>query len=512
MSAVMFEGLPARRWHFGAYVFVVAALLWLFRDTALSMVAIWERSATFAHAFLVPPIAGWLVWRCRDRLARAPLRALPWMLLPMAAACALWVAGELVSVSAASQFALVALIVLSVPALFGWTFTRLIVFPLGFLFFAVPMGEFLVPTLIDHTANFTVSALRSSGIPVYRDGNVFIIPSGSWSVVEACSGVRYLIASLMVGSLFAYLNYRTMWRRWAFVGVSLVVPIVANWLRAYMIVMIGHLSGNTLAVGVDHIIYGWVFFGVVVGLMFWIGSLWAEPDEPSTEPQDRPMAGAAAPASARWLTAAGVVALAAGAHLLLGKVDSSLPVAVPVLAWPERAAASSELPFTPGFRNPIAQSAAAMQEGDRPVWVWIGYYRQQGLDRKLVSSVNQTVDPEDRRWTRVDSRRQEVDVGLPLDVLSGTLRETTRIGGASGERLHYWQWYWVDGQFEVSDVRAKLRQAWQQLAGRGDDGAVMIVVTPADPDADKTLSSFVAPRLEGWRRWLGSVRAAGQAP
>ncbi|MEP7282641.1 MAG: exosortase A, partial [Rubrivivax sp.] len=192
MSAVMFEGLPARRWHFVAYVIVVAALLWLFRDTALSMVAIWERSATFAHAFLVPPIAGWLVWRCRERLARAPLQALPWMLLPMAAACALWVAGELVSVSAASQFALVALIVLSVPALFGWTFTRGILFPLGFLFFAVPMGEFLVPTLIDHTANFTVSALRSSGIPVYRDGNVFVIPSGSWSVVEACSGVRYL--------------------------------------------------------------------------------------------------------------------------------------------------------------------------------------------------------------------------------------------------------------------------------------------------------------------------------
>jgi len=39
------------------------------------------------------------------------------------------------------------------------------------------------------------------------------------------------------------------------------VPIIANWLRAYMIVMIGHLSGNKLAVGVDHLIYGWLFFG-----------------------------------------------------------------------------------------------------------------------------------------------------------------------------------------------------------------------------------------------------------
>ena len=76
--------------------------------------------------------------------------------------------------------------------------------------------------------------------------------------------MRYLIASLVVGTLFAYLNYTTMWRRIAFVGVSIVVPIVANWLRAYMIVMLGYLSDNRIAIGVDHIIYGWLFFGLVM--------------------------------------------------------------------------------------------------------------------------------------------------------------------------------------------------------------------------------------------------------
>ena len=104
-----------------------------------------------------------------------------------------------------------------------------------------------MPWLMESTADFTVSALVLTGIPVYREGHQFIIPSGAWSVVEACSGVRYLIASLMVGALFAYLNYRSMRRRWLFMGVALVVPIVANWVRAYLIVMIGHLSNNKLA-------------------------------------------------------------------------------------------------------------------------------------------------------------------------------------------------------------------------------------------------------------------------
>ena len=137
-------------------------------------------------------------------------------------------------------------------------------FPLAFLFFAAPVGEFLMPWLMARTADFTVFALRLSGIPVYREGLHFIIPSGSWSIVEACSGVRYLIASLMAGTLFAYFNYRSLRRRLLFVVVALLVPIVANWLRAYFIVLFGHLSDNKLAVAADHLIYGWVFFGVVI--------------------------------------------------------------------------------------------------------------------------------------------------------------------------------------------------------------------------------------------------------
>ena len=76
-----------------------------------------------------------------------------------------------------------------------------------------------------------------TGIPVYREGLQFVIPSGTWSVVEACSGIRYLIASFTVGSLFAYLSYRSLHQAAASSSACpLLVPLVANWLRAYMIV------------------------------------------------------------------------------------------------------------------------------------------------------------------------------------------------------------------------------------------------------------------------------------
>ena len=251
-----------------ALALALATILVCYWRTAAAMVTIWARSDTFAHGFLVPPIALWLIWRARRELLRVAPRPNWWILAPLAAAGFGWLLGELGTVNAASQFSFVAMLVLAVPAVVGVRAARTIAFPLVFLFFAVPIGEFLMPQLMEWTADVTILALRLTGIPVAREGQNFVIPSGSWAVVEACSGVRYLIASLVIGTLFAYLTYRSWVRRLTFIGFSIAVPIVANWARAYIIVMIGHLSGNKLAVGVDHLIYGWLFFGLVILIMF----------------------------------------------------------------------------------------------------------------------------------------------------------------------------------------------------------------------------------------------------
>jgi exosortase A len=483
---------------------LLAALLWLMRDTATAMVQIWIRSETFTHAFLVPPIVLWLVWRQRALLVTLPTRPVPWLLLPMAGICFLWLLGELATVAAASQFALVALIVLAVPALFGWSIARALTFPLMFLFFAVPFGEFTVPVLMDWTADFTVLALRATGIPVYREGLQFVIPSGNWSVVEACSGVRYLIASFMVGSLFAYLNYQSTTKRVAFMAISLLVPVIANWLRAYMIVMIGHLSSNELAVGVDHLIYGWVFFGLVIGLMFFIGARWAEPD--AELPGPNAAAGTASRPQAGWAVAATILALVVGTQALAWQLDHGDGGAAPRLALPAaavgwQAEANATLPWQPAFMGPgaVAQSRFT-RDGDsaQPVYLWAGYYRNQGLDSKLVSSVNTLVDGADRDWSQIESGGRPATGGLPA-FRTAVLRQGAQLGGAGEQRVRVWQAYWVGGRWVTSDARAKVWQALDQLTGQGDDGAVVLLAAPihADDkaDADAALETFARQHL-----------------
>jgi exosortase A len=259
---------------------VVLGLLAAFWPTAASIESIWRRTETFAHGYVVIPIVLWLVWRKRYALATLPVKPFWPALVIVAGAGFAWMAGNLAGVLGLEHFALYFMLAGALVAVLGLPIAREIAFSLAFLAFAVPFGEFLVPVLIDRTADFTIAAVRASGVPVFREGNHFAIPSGRWSVVEACSGIRYLIASMMVGALYAHLTYRSTRKRVLFFLASIVVPIIANWLRAYIIVMLGHLTNNRLAAGVDHIIYGWVFFGVVMAAMFWIGAYWRDDEAP----------------------------------------------------------------------------------------------------------------------------------------------------------------------------------------------------------------------------------------
>ena len=485
----------------GALAVLLAWTIFLYRETAVAMVTIWWRSETFTHGFLVPPIVLWLIWRQRKAIAALTPAPRLGLLLFVAGAAFAWLLADLVAVNSLTQLAFVSLLVLSVPAVLGLQVTRLIVFPLCFLFFGVPIGEFLMPVFMDWTANFTVLALRLTGIPVYREGLQFVIPSGNWSVVEACSGIRYLIASLTVGTLFAYLNYQSTLRRVLFVIVSIVVPVVANWLRAYIIVMLGHFSGNKLAVGVDHLIYGWVFFGFVIMLMFIIGARWAEPD-------------AVAPVGSRgragfsdamnpgllWIAVACFAALVASPHAAIWAIDKSesrgsVTLQVPATLSPDwRAASAVVQEFKPAFQNPSAEVNASYTSQGRNVGLYLGYYQHQTYTRKLVSSDNVLVETKNTNWAQVGRGTYPLKLGgNQVAIRTAELRGLPQPGQSSGGRLTVWQIYWINGTLTSSDYLAKVYSAVQRLTGRGDNSAAIVIYTPKEQagGADAVLESFM---------------------
>jgi len=477
--------------------------LLVFHETALSVAEIWQRSETFAHGFLILPISLWLVWRERAVLRQLPLQPC-WPALLLLAACgAAWLLADLAEVGIVRQYALAAMLPLTVLAVLGKRIAGALVFPLAFILFAVPVGESLVPPLIDLTANFTVHALRLTGIPVLREGNNFAIPSGNWSVVDACSGLRYLISSITLGCLFAYLSYRTAWRRAAFVLASILVPIAANGVRAYMIVMMGHLSGMTLAVGVDHLIYGWVFFGIVMLLLFWVGSFWREDGQAQA---DAPAAGKPAmPLPLRQLAgaAAAVLAVLAVWPALAARADRAATVAPPV-----ELVLASPTPAGPAFTTwqpdyaPASSTLRQFFAGKQPVGLNVLFYRDAPGSAKLISSTNRFGQPRSAFPENSSDLRDESFAGRHVAVREAML-------GFEGRRLLVWQWYWVNGSMTSSNYVGKLLQIRSKLLSGSGDGAAVMVFSPYDEDpavARAAMRAFLDSNLEPLDQALAGTR------
>jgi len=481
----------------------------LYFSTAASMVAIWNSSETFAHGYVILPISLWLIWRRRAWFTQLPPQ--PWLpgLVLVAGAGAAWLAGRLGDVQVVMQYAFVATFPLMALTLLGPRLASKFTFPLLFLLFAVPFGEVFVGPLIEYTADFTVWAVQATGIPVLRNGTRFELPTGSWSVVEACSGIRYLISSITLGSLYAYLTYRSNTRRAVFIALSIIVPIVANWLRAYGIVMIGHMSGMELATGVDHLVYGWVFFGIIMFIMFWIGSYWRE--------DEAPVASAAAPAaqtvgttrampSARKLggVAIAVVVLAGvwPALSIVGERANHDPRPVtlaPAIGWPQAAPFSS---WQPAFMAPRADFSGVYSQGGRPVALHLLYYRNQDKASSLISSVNRLAGRKDSWHPTSTKRRTETFAGQQVG-----LRESTMLGLNS--QLLVWHWSWSGGQYTASDYAGKLWQVQSRLFMRGDDGAAIFLSAPYEDNPEQAraaLRAFVAANGGAIDAALGAAR------
>lgn len=477
---------------------LIAAVFAVFWQTSWSIVSIWIRSETFTHGFLILPISAYLIWRRRKDLLKYTPAPNRWGIPVLIGIGFVWLGAHSASVLVLEQLAMMAIVPTLVWTMLGWQVTRAIAFPLAFLFFAVPMGEELVPYLMDFTANFTVAALQLTGIPVFHEGTYFEIPSGRWSVIEACSGIRYLIASATLGCLYAYLTYHRLGRRLLFIILSVIVPIIANGLRAYMIVMIAHLSNMRLATGIDHIIYGWLFFGIVMVSLFWLGSFWRE-DVTDQETSGQVRQNTISPtliASSKPFIATGITVLfvvavwpVIGASINAGyKAPISISLNEPVSRGGWHSTARSKSSWRPHYTGTDAVIDQSYQLGTHRVNLYLAYYQRQRQGAELINSQNVLVPQKDPVWRQTADIPYEVTInGKHLEVRLAKVR-------SDDEDLLVWYWYWVNGQTTTNHYLAKLWDAKAKLLGETGDAAAIIISTPLHDDpghAENELKDFM---------------------
>lgn len=376
----------------------------------------WWYISTYNHVLFVPLIAGWLVYTRWNLLSQIVPAAWWPGLLPLSGALFLWLLGSVAGVNTASQLGAVVAIQCAIVTVLGLRVALAIAFPLAYLLFLVPFGDEMVPALQMVTAKLVIALTEWSGIPAVIDGVFIDTPVGLFEVAEACSGVKFLVAMIALGVLVSYSCF-TRWlsRAW-FMAVAIVLPILANGVRAWGTVYIAQFQGIEFAEGFDHVFYGWVFFAVVVAILFAIAWRWFDRD-PDDLGLDFELS-----ADSRWLARTrfsfkaaipAIVALAAAIgvwNLLAMRVEAKDPA---MIALPE-ISGWSRVPYDPAESwQPNASGASHKLLGryvtgnGQQVDVFIAFYTAQEDGREASAYGEGAFDPDSHwRWLQPGPKAQ----------------------------------------------------------------------------------------------------------
>lgn len=236
----------------------------------------WTHDEDMGHGFLVPLIAVWIAWRGRARWFPHQVRPTWWGFVPLSFASVLLY----VAIAGAGKFvaciALLCAICSVILTLGGSGVLRALAFPLLLLLFMLPKlailyNQITLPLQLLAT-RLAAFALSAGGVQVVRSGNILHLTGFSVSVVEACSGVRYLLALGFFAAVYAYIAGSGPWIRLALVAIMAPLAILANALRVVAAALMGSANRNW-AEGPVHTASGWAIF--VAAMLVGAGLHWS---------------------------------------------------------------------------------------------------------------------------------------------------------------------------------------------------------------------------------------------
>ena len=482
-----------------------------FRQEIIGAVRVWIDSTAYNHCFLVLPLAGFLLWERRAVISSVSPRPALSPLLAMPALSAIWFLAVVLDIQEGRQLVMVAMFQVVLLVALGPRVFWLLLAPFLFLFFLVPSGAFLVPSLQTITADIAVAGLRFLHIPVFSDGYMIEIPEGPFEIAEACAGLRFLIASSVFGCFFAVVMYRSFLQRILFIIMSVVVPIVANGLRALGIIVLAHLEGSAAAVEADHILYGWVFFTLVIMILIAIGMAFAE--KPGWRP---PVRSTTIGKTSLWrfavaVSAAVLLALTGPAYAY--RLDSLFPAAeLPQADSPHVAPSWRSLSGALPSWHPLVHGADRqfLEEFEQPgsgiVVRYVALYRLRALGNMLTTTENRLADDGDWRI----AKRGEVVFSLGGEKIAVTSAEIV----SGPHRRLVWSFYVVDGRITARLFEAKLLQARAVLLQRARVAALVAVSASMDDPgspAEEQLTRFLAAS-QSLPQYVDSLRIAESEP
>jgi len=511
MQAETSAGVTDRAWrsHGAALGALVLLVLLAFRTDVTDMVVIWWIYSTYSHAFLILPISLWLVWEKRVQLRETRPAVEPHALWALPVMLFVWWMGELSTINELKEFAIVGMVIVAILAMLGRQVFRLIWFPALYLFFMVPTGQYLIAPMQRFATEFTDTGLTLLRILHYTHGTFIEVSNGVFEVAEACAGLRFMIATVALGVIFAYISFRKWYKIALFMLSCVIIPLIGNGLRVLGIIVLAHFTNNRYGAGADHVLYGWGFNIAILLVLFFIGSFFRDHID------DHVKTGAISSSSDSPVRIWAVVAAAAILIFSLPAYASwresqtqapdisaltkpmSMPgwhTVRPIGDWaPDYAGMAARLGLS---FVPDAPPAAV------PVDLYVGYYANARSAHELTAHIDHLWNAKTMTLLttrRVNARLQGKDLEMQELVIT-----------SPAARRVIWSAYWIDGRFTASSFATKLLQVPAALSGR--EGQAIVAVSTIVDTTDKEARRRLRQALLAMSDLPDRLDAAGHRP
>ncbi|WP_405419998.1 exosortase [Marinobacter flavimaris] len=481
------------------FLVALSSLILLIFPTLVDIFNRWLKfDESYSHGLLLLAVSVWLIFRT---IMRNTLLAgfYPLWLLPFVLALIAYGLGDILRLEALSQLTVVPLLLGLLAIFLGWSQVRLFIVPVGVLIFTIPFWDYLSWSLQLITVEINRLLLGLFDIDFEVQGvYVYLLGIGAFEVANGCSGLRYLLVGQSLALLYGELNFRRLKSRVIFFLTAVFFALLANWIRVFVIIYMGHETNMQSSLIDDHEAFGWwVFAGTLVPL-FYIGYRMEIGQEAAEEAAALPFKGGRA-AVARNPWYAGVAAAAFPLLVLFllpsgsGEVRAQ-PDTLRIDLGGDRYAPLFDARLNgwrPQIRNPdfvyqqtLADKHAIGEQGGLQEQLFVGVYgyEYQRHRAELIQYVNRVYRKD--QWIAKEFFRVPSPVG---DSLQGmTLRSST-----SEAEIHLAYTYYVGSLWETDELRAKLLQIVNLLGPRTDASLIVFGVSCDDCDGEAALESMV---------------------
>ena len=475
---------------FAAGVSVLTALAW---QSVTGMVSIWMNDSAYNHGFFILPLAGYIAWERRHRLADVSIEPYWPGLVLIAVFSAVWLLARGAAIMEGEQIAYVGLLQAMLLTLFGRRFFRAQLLPILYLWLLVPTGGFLIPTLQVIATWLSAHLLQLTSIPFFVEQFYFQLPVGMFFVAPGCAGLNFLLAALALSIIYADLIY-IGWQRKAICILSwLGVAILANGVRIFGILWLAQVTERQLAIVDDHILYGWGFFLIIlIGLMM-IGRRFSNMPPLTEEDDNREWLPAGAAPVRSLILGAAVPVLMMAAMISYGHrvlPNGVKPIGLEISAPSESAdwKFSTELGYSEEtFPNADVRGVWRYQNQDAEINMFVAYYDAQWDGHEAATDNNNILGHQEMKIT---GRSAPV---LALNGVSHRVSEETVEGARGNIRIR--RWYCAQNVLTSSPLEARLRTAINRILMRRNN---VTVFTLFSLDGD-TVSGDMTSLMEAIR-------------